>query len=78
MVVLIVWIVVVVLALVVLGAIGYGVLGAAGRLRRELEAAERDVRPLVQRLQETAARATDDGTDPRSAIAMTGSEHLPA
>ena len=36
MLLLIVWIVVVVLALVVLGAIAYGVLGAAGRLRREL------------------------------------------
>jgi hypothetical protein len=56
--VLIVWIVVVVLALVVLGAIGYGVLGAAGRLRRELEAAERDVRPLLQQAQATAARAS--------------------
>ena len=52
-----VWIVVVVLALVVLGAIGYGVLGAAGRLRRELEAAERDVRPLLEQAQATAARA---------------------
>jgi hypothetical protein len=55
---LIVWIVVVVLALVVLGAIGYGVLGAAGRLGRELEAAERDVRPLLRQVQATAARAT--------------------
>ena len=54
MVVLIVWIVVVVLVLVVLGAIGYGVLGAAGRLRRELEAAERDVRPLLERAQATS------------------------
>ena len=54
MVVLIVWIVVGVLALVVLGAIGYGVLGAAGRLRRELEAAERDVRPLLDQAQATS------------------------
>ena len=60
MVVLIVWIVVVVLALVVLGAIAYGLLGAAGRLRRELEAAERDVRPLLERVQATAARAAKD------------------
>jgi hypothetical protein len=51
---LIVWIVVVVLALVVLGAIGYGVLGAAGRLGRELEAAERDVRPLLDQAQATS------------------------
>jgi hypothetical protein len=60
-VVLIVWIVVLVLALVVLGAIGYGLLGAAGRLRRELEAAERDVRPLRAQIEATAARATSDG-----------------
>ena len=57
MVLLIVWIVVVVLAVVVLGAIGYGVLGAAGRLRRELEAAERDVRPLLDQVRATTARA---------------------
>ena len=58
MVLLIVWIVVVVLALVVLGAIGYGVLGAAGRLGRELEAAQRDVQPLLQQAQATAARTS--------------------
>ena len=60
MVLLIVWIVVVVLALVVLGAITYGLLGAAGRLHRELEAAERDVRPLLERAQATATRAPKD------------------
>jgi beta-lactamase regulating signal transducer with metallopeptidase domain len=53
---LIVWIVVVVLALVVLGVIAYGLFGAAGRLRRELEAAERDVRPLLEQAQATSAR----------------------
>ena len=58
MLLLIVWIVVVVLALVILGAVLYGVLGAAGRLRRELQAAERDVRPLIQQAQATAARAS--------------------
>jgi hypothetical protein len=57
---LIVWIVVGVSALVVLGAIGYGLLGAAGRLRRELAAAERDVRPLLERARTTAARAAKD------------------
>ena len=60
MVLLIVWIVVVVLSLVVLGAIAYGLLGAAGRLGRELEAAEREVRPLLDRAQATAARAAKD------------------
>ena len=54
MLLLIVWIVVVVLALVVLGAIGYGVFGAAGRLGRELAAVERDVRPLLEQAQATS------------------------
>ncbi len=50
--------VVVVLALVALGLVGYGVMGAFGRLNRELEAAERDVRPVLEQAQATAARAT--------------------
>ena len=53
-----VWIAVAVLAVVVLGVLAYGVLGAVGRLRRELAALERDVRPLLAQAQETAARAT--------------------
>jgi hypothetical protein len=53
----VVWIAVAVLALVVLGALAYGVLGAAGRLRRELAAFEREVRPLLTEAQGTAARA---------------------
>lgn len=53
MLLLVVWIVVVVLALVVLGGIGYGVLGAAARLRRELEGAERDLRPVLTDVQAT-------------------------
>jgi len=57
---LIVWIVVVVLALIVLGAIGYSLLGAAGRLHKELEGAERDLRPLLDRVQATSARAASD------------------
>ena len=51
----------VVLGLVVLGAIAYGVLGAAGRLRREVAAAEREVRPLLAEAQATAARAAAQG-----------------
>ena len=49
--------VVLVLAVVVLGIVGYGVLGAFGRLNRELEAAERDVRPLLAQVRDTTARA---------------------
>jgi hypothetical protein len=54
------WIVlaaVLVVALVVLGIVGYGVLGAFGRLGRELEAAELDARPLLEQVRTTVARA---------------------
>jgi len=50
---LVVWIVVAVLAVVVLGGIAYGVVGAVARLRRELEAAERDLRPLLAQVEQT-------------------------
>ena len=61
------WIVlaaVLVLTLVVLGVVGYGVLGAFGRLGKELEAAERDVRPFLTEAQATAARAAGSGDRP--------------
>jgi len=64
---LLVWIVVV-LALVVLGGIGYGVLGAAARLRRELEGAEQDLRPVltdVQATLEAAERVRRQGSEAR-------------
>jgi len=54
---LVVWAVVVVLVLIVLGGLAYGLLGAFGRLRREIEGAERDVRPFLEQMQRTAARA---------------------
>ena len=57
MVLLVVWAVVVVLVLIVLGGLAYGLLGAFGRLRREIEGAERDVRPFLEQMQRTAARA---------------------
>jgi hypothetical protein len=50
---LVVWIVVAVLAVVVLGGIAYGLFGAAARLRRELEGAERDLRPLLAQVEQT-------------------------
>ena len=53
----VVWIAVAVLAVVVLGTLVYGLLGAAGRLRRELAALEQEVRPLLTEAQATAARA---------------------
>jgi hypothetical protein len=52
-----VWVVVVVLALVVLGGLAYGLLGSFTRLRREVEGAERDLRPVLEQLQATAAKA---------------------
>ena len=54
------WIVlagVLVAALVVLGVVAYGVLGAFGRLGRELESAERDARPFLDQVQATVDRA---------------------
>ena len=62
MLLLIVWIVVVVLALVVLGASPTALLGAAGRLGRELEAAERDARPLLEQVAGSSGRGR--GTRP--------------
>lgn len=57
-----VWIVVAVLAVVVLGALAHGLLGAAGRLRRELAALEREVRPLLGQARATTARAAQRPT----------------
>jgi hypothetical protein len=53
---LIVWTAVAVLGLLVLGILAYTVLGAAGRLGRELRALEREAAPLLAEAQATAAR----------------------
>ncbi len=52
-----VWVAVVVLALVVLGVVVYGLVGALTRLRREVEGAQRDLQPVLEQLQATAAHA---------------------
>lgn len=57
MLLLVVWVVVVVLSAVVLGALAYGVAGARARLAREVTAFEREARPLLAQAQATAARA---------------------
>ncbi|GAB3197452.1 hypothetical protein GCM10027261_22630 [Geodermatophilus arenarius] len=57
MLLLVVWIAAVVVSLVVLGSIGYGLVGAFRRLGRELQAAEREVRPVLEQAAATAARA---------------------
>jgi hypothetical protein len=54
---LVVWVVVLALAVVVLGGLAYGLFGALTRLRREVEGAEREMRPLLEQLQQTADRA---------------------
>jgi hypothetical protein len=54
---LIVWIAVAVLALVVLGGIAYGVLGAVARLRREVTGAAADLAPVLADVQATMAAA---------------------
>jgi hypothetical protein len=55
----IVWTVAVVLGLVVLGGVAYGVFGALGRLGREAAGLEREVRPLLEQAQASAARAAE-------------------
>jgi hypothetical protein len=52
-----VWIGVIAVAVVVLGLIGYGLMGAVTRLRREVEGAQRDLQPVLEQLQATAAHA---------------------
>jgi hypothetical protein len=60
---LFVWIGVAVLVVLVLGVLGYSLLGAAGRLSRELRGLERDVQPLLAEAQATAARAAEQRAD---------------
>jgi hypothetical protein len=60
---LVVWVVVLVLAVVVLGGLAYGLFGALTRLRREVEGAEREMRPLLEQLQQTADRARQVSSD---------------
>ena len=64
MVLLLVWIAVVVLTVVVLGAVAYGVVGAFGRRGREAAALERDTRPVLDELRSVAARAADTSRSP--------------
>ena len=61
---LVVWIAVAVLAVVVLGALAYGLLGALTRLRREVTAFERELRPVMAQVQATAVRAANTSTSP--------------
>jgi hypothetical protein len=77
---LVVWIAVAVLAVLVLGALGYLTLGAVQRLRREVAGLQRELRPVLEQVQQTAARATDTrnlagGGSPRSGA---GNGRIPA
>ena len=51
MLLLVVWIAVAVFALVVLGSLLYSLLGAVQRLRREVAAVQRDLRPVLEQAQ---------------------------
>jgi hypothetical protein len=53
---LVVWIAAGVLAVVVLGSLAYSTVGALQRLGREAAALDRELRPVLDRLQETLAR----------------------
>jgi hypothetical protein len=64
---LIVWIAVAVLAVVVLGGVAYGLLGAAARLRKEVTGAAVDLRPLLDGVRATLAAeagSRKEGSEP--------------
>ncbi|WP_235564910.1 hypothetical protein [Modestobacter sp. Leaf380] len=54
---LIVWVVVAVLAVLALGVLAYGLLGARNRLVREIGLLQRDVAPVAAQLQTALAAA---------------------
>jgi hypothetical protein len=56
-----VWVGVGVLALVVLGGLLHGLLGAFQRLGREMQALDRELRPVLEQVQQAAARAAEVG-----------------
>ena len=64
-----VWIAVAVLAVLVLGILAYGLLGAMQRLTRELRATDTALRPIRAEVQQTLARVAaqraGDGTTSR-------------
>jgi hypothetical protein len=54
---LVVWIAVAVLAVVVLGILAFGLVGALRRLGREVTALQAELQPVLAEVQATAARA---------------------
>ncbi|MGY1592376.1 hypothetical protein ACI79D_10405 [Geodermatophilus sp. SYSU D00708] len=56
---LVVWIAAAVLAVVVLGILAYGLLGALRRFGREVAALQAELQPVLTEVQATAARAGD-------------------
>ncbi len=54
---LVVWIAVVVVAVVVLGGLLYSLLGAVQRLRREVQAGQRELQPVLDQAQGTRQAA---------------------
>ena len=52
-----VWVAIAVLAVLVLGMLGYGLLGALQRLTREVRALERALQPLRTEVKQTMDRA---------------------
>jgi hypothetical protein len=59
---MVVWIAVGVLTVVVLGSLAYTTVGALQRLGREAAALDRDVRPVLDQLQDTLARRGGSAT----------------
>jgi hypothetical protein len=53
------WVAAVVVALLVLGIVGYGLAGAFGRLLREVQGAQRDLEPLLQQARTVAVTRSE-------------------
>jgi hypothetical protein len=54
---LVVWVVAVLVVLAVLGSVVFGLVGSFRRLGGELDALDRELRPVLAQAQQTAARA---------------------
>jgi hypothetical protein len=75
---LVVWIAVAVVVLVVLGSVGYGLVGAMRRLRREVAVLDRDLRPVLDQVLAQVQTGTERVTATRPMPRSGGNGGSPA